>query len=48
MEAYKKTIWFIDFYNSVRIHGSLKNKSPEEFIKNWTEKKEISYMGIRV
>lgn len=35
-EAYEMTVSFINFYNKERIHGSLDYKTPEEFIKNFT------------
>ena len=46
-EAYERTIWFINFYNKKRIHGSLNKKSPEEFLKDWTENRVSGYMKVR-
>ena len=46
-EAYKKIIWFIDFYNTYRLHGSLKNRSPEEFKNDWTDNKVMNYREER-
>lgn len=46
-EAYERTIWFIDFYNTYRLHGSLQNRSPEEFKNDWTENREMNYMQVK-
>src|SRR3989338_393197 len=35
-EAYTETIKFIQFYNERRIHGSINNQSPKDFLRNWT------------
>lgn len=35
-QAYTETIKFIHFYNERRIHGSIHNQSPKDFLRNWT------------
>jgi len=39
-EAYREVVEFIDFYNSKRIHGSIK-MSPEEFEATWRQSAEL-------
>lgn len=46
-EAYEKTVKFIKHYNEDRIHGSLKNKTPVEFIKSWTAQQKIRQEELR-
>ncbi len=38
-EAYEKVVWFINFYNERRIHGSIKNMSPKMFIEQFNSGK---------
>jgi putative transposase len=35
LDAYNAVVRFINFYNHRRLHGSLKNRSPEMFIQDW-------------
>ena len=35
-QAYVETIKFIKFYNERRIHGSIDNQSPKDFLRRWT------------
>lgn len=36
LEAYNSVVRFIQFYNSRRLHGSLGDRSPEMFIRDWS------------
>jgi putative transposase len=46
-EAYETTINFINHYNKDRIHGSLGNKTPNEFEKYWTKQEELRKERLR-
>ncbi len=46
-EAYELTIEFINHYNKERIHGSLGNKTPEEFGKYWTNEMQLRQEELR-
>ena len=46
-EAYELTVEFINHYNKERIHGSLENKTPEEFGKYWTNKVQLRQEELR-
>ena len=37
VEAYKKTVWFIEHYNKRRLHGSINKLPPVEFKQKFSE-----------
>lgn len=46
-EAYEETINFINHYEKDRIHGSLGNKTPVEYGKEWTNKQRMRQEELR-
>lgn len=46
-QAYSETVDFINFYNSKRIHGALKNKTPLEMLNLTKEGKELNIKNVK-
>jgi putative transposase len=47
-QAYRETAEFMDFYNTRRIHGSLKNRTPHEVFESFKNGEDLRIKGIKV
>lgn len=47
-QAYRETVDFMDFYNSFRIHGSLKSRTPMEIYELYKRGQELNIPNIKL
>jgi putative transposase len=47
-QTYRETVDFIDFYNSFRLHGSLKNRTPMELYESYQRGEALNIQEIRI
>ncbi len=47
-QAYKETTEFMDFYNTKRIHGSLKNRTPMEVLASFNNGENLGVAEVRL
>lgn len=47
-QAYRETVDFIGFYNSFRLHGSLKNRTPMEVYESYQRGEALNIQEIRI
>ena len=47
-QAYQETVDFMDFYNTFRIHGSLKFRTPMEIYELYKKGKELNIPAVKL